>query len=182
MKGLFLVLFVFIASTCSASEEDSTSAAKDTIHSVKRAVIFSAVLPGAGQIYNHITMPKGKKKAYWKLPLIYGGLGASSYFLIYNQIEQKKFKEEYKLRQDLIVSPEYSQYTDNGILTLYNQHLDWRDLSILALAGVYLIQVVDAGVEAHFVSFDISEDLSMSIEPTLMDYKTAGLKMSFNFR
>jgi len=182
MKGLILLLIAFTTSTSFAAEDDSTSVKNDTIHSVKKAVIFSAVLPGAGQVYNHIAMPKGKKKAFWKVPLIYAGLGGASYFLAYNQIEQNKFKEEYRLRQCSIVSPEYEQYTDNAILTSYNQHLDWRDLSILALAGVYIIQVIDAGVEAHFVSFDISEDLSMSFEPTLLNYKTAGLKMSLKFR
>lgn len=184
MKGLILLLIVFTTSTSFASVDDSTSVEKDTVHSVKKAVIFSAVIPGAGQIYNHIAMPKGKKRAYWKVPLIYAGLGAASYFLISNQSQQKLYREEYQFRLDndgLSNDPNLALYTDAGILTLYDQHLDWRDLSILGVAVVYLIQLVDAGVEAHFVSFDISEDLSMSIEPTLLYQKTAGLKMSFNF-
>lgn len=182
MKGLILLVFIASASFSFASVDDSTAVEVDTMHSVKKAVLLSTFAPGAGQIYNHIAMPKGKKKAYWKLPLIYGGLGASGYFLINNQLEQAKYKEEYRQRECGIVSPEYSQYSDAGILTLYNQHLDWRDLSILALAGIYIIQIVDAGVEAHFVSFDISEDLSMSLEPTLLNNRTAGLTMRFNFR
>ncbi|NRA12988.1 MAG: hypothetical protein HRT57_13625 [Crocinitomicaceae bacterium] len=182
MKGLVLLLFILFTSTCFASQDDTTAVVKDTVHSVKKAVILSAVIPGTGQIYNHIAMPKGKKKAFWKVPLIYAGLGASTYFLIYNQTEQKNYKEEYTLRQDSIVSPNYAQFTDAGILNLYNQHLDWRDLSILAVAAVYFIQLIDAGVEAHFVSFDISEDLSLKLEPTLLNYRAAGLKMSFNFR
>lgn len=182
MKGLILILFLFISSISSATKDDSTSVKNDTIHSIKKAVILSSILPGAGQIYNHIAMPKGKKKAFWKLPLIYAGLGGTTYFLIHNQIEQNKYKEEYRLRQNSIVSPEYDQYTDSGILTLYNQHLNRRDLSILGVVAVYFIQIIDAGVESHFVSFDISEDLSMTIEPTILNYKTPGLKMSFNFR
>ena len=182
MKGLVLLLFILFTSTSFASKDDTTAVVQDTLHSVKKAVILSVVAPGAGQIYNHIAMPKGKKKAFWKVPLIYGALGASTYFLIYNQIEQKNYKEEYTLRQDNITSPNYAQFTDAGILSLYNQHLDWRDLSILGVAVVYFIQIIDAGVEAHFVSFDISEDLSLKLEPTLLNYRIAGLKMSFNFR
>ena len=53
-------------------------------HSVRKAAIFSAVLPGAGQVYNHLAMPKGQKKAYWKVPIIYAGLGATGYFALKN--------------------------------------------------------------------------------------------------
>ena len=182
MIRLILLLFLFISSFSNASGDDSTAVVKDTLHSVKKAVILSAIVPGAGQIYNHMAMPKGKKKAFWKVPLIYAGLGTATYFLIYNQSQQNIYKEEYRLRQCSIVSPEFEQYTDAGVLSLYNQHLDWRDLSILAVAGVYLIQLIYASVEAHFVSFDISEDLSVSINPALLNYRTAGLTMSFNFR
>ncbi|MEZ4890585.1 MAG: DUF5683 domain-containing protein [Crocinitomicaceae bacterium] len=65
-------------------ERDSTKQ-----HSVKLAAILSAALPGAGQVYNHIAMPKGKKKAYWKVPLIYAGLGVTGYFAVKNHLEQK---------------------------------------------------------------------------------------------
>ena len=182
MKGLVLLLFILFTSNSFASKDDTTAVVNDTLHSVRKAVILSAVIPGAGQIYNHTAMPKGKKKAFWKVPLIYAGLGATTYFLIYNQTEQSNYKDEYTLRLDNIVSPNYAQFTDSGILALYDQHQNWRDLSILGLAAVYFIQIIDAGVEAHFVSFDISEDLSLKLEPTLLNNRSAGLKMSFNFR
>jgi Family of unknown function (DUF5683) len=151
-------------------------------HSVRRAVILS-LIPGAGQIYNHRAMPKGKKKAYWKVPLIYAGLGASTYLLIFNQTEQIRFKNEYSNRQNGGSTDfNLSGYDDAGILTLYNQYLNWRDLSILAVSAVYILQLVDAGVEAHFVTFDVSEDLSLGLDPVLMDYRTAGLRMTLNFR
>lgn len=152
-------------------------------HSIRKAVILSAVIPGAGQIYNHIAMPKGKKKAYWKVPLIYAGLGASTYFLITNQATQKSLKQEYTNRIDLNPGAiEWSGYDDQGVLTLYNQYLNWRDLSIVAVGIVYLLQVTDAGVEAHFVNFDVSEDLSLGFDPVILDYKTPGVKLSLNFR
>ena len=180
------ILIVFLLFAFSGQAEDSIPSLKnDTVkvHSVKKAVILSAVIPGAGQIYNHTAMPKGKKKAFWKVPLIYAGLGATGYFLISNQQTQKELKQEYQSRLDTgSGSDKWSAYDDLGILTLYDQYLDWRDLSILGLAGVYLIQLVDAGVEAHFVNFDVSEDLSMSIEPTLMNNFTGGIKVKLKFR
>jgi hypothetical protein len=175
---------MFVAINATAQDtipSNSTDSVK--VHSVKRAVLLSTALPGAGQVYNHIAMPKGKKKAYWKVPLIYAGLGASTYFLVSNQLTQRELKNEYTLRQDTgIGADKWANYDDQGILTLYNQYLDWRDLSILATAGVYLLQIVDAGVEAHFVSFDISEDLSLSVEPTIMSNFSGGLKVRLKIR
>ncbi|MCH2230454.1 MAG: DUF5683 domain-containing protein [Crocinitomicaceae bacterium] len=162
---------------------DSTQVDSIKPHSIRKAVILSTCLPGAGQIYNHIAMPKGKKKAFWKVPLIYAGLGASTYFLIKNQITQKSLKQEYTNRLDGNVGEiQWSSYDDAGVLTLYNQYLNWRDLSILAVGLVYIIQVADAGVEAHFINFDVSEDLSLTFDPIMMNLRSPGLKLSLNFR
>ena len=179
----FLFCFLLPLFSLAGTSDSSQLSIDTTIHSVKKAVLFSAVIPGAGQIYNHISMPKGKKRAYWKVPVIYGGIGTSIYFLAFNQREQKALKTEYSYRVNtgLQQNTDYANYSDIGVLTLYNQHLNWRDLSILAVASVYLIQLIDAGVEAHFVSFDISEDLGMSLEPTLLNNRTAGGKLSLNF-
>lgn len=179
--GVFCSLFFCLNAQNDSIALENTDTTK--IHSPKRAVILSAVLPGAGQVYNHIAMPKGKKKAFWKVPLIYGGLGVAGYFLVSNQITQLSLKEEYTNRQlGNALNPEWELYDDPGVLTLYNQHLDWRDLSILGLAAVYILQVVDAGIEAHFVNFDISEDLSLAIKPAYMGNNTVGMSLNFNFR
>lgn len=158
----------------------------DTTHSVKKAVIFSAVIPGAGQIYNHLAMPPKKKKAFWKVPLIYAGLGATGYLLLKNNSLQRSLKREYNLREATDFTQNFNtqweQYDYQGVLTLYDQHLNRRDLFILAFGAVYIIQVVDAAVEAHFVSFDVSEDLSLNLHPTMMSFTNPGLKLTLNFR
>jgi hypothetical protein len=152
-------------------------------HSPKKAVIYSAILPGAGQIYNHINMPKGKRKAFWKLPLFYTGLSATSYFLVQNQNNQLSLRKEYQNRQDgNPLNPAWSIYDDAGVLTLYNQYLNKRDLSILGLAATYLLQIVDAGIEAHFVNFDISKDVSLSIQPAWLHSNTYGMRLKFSFQ
>ncbi len=153
-------------------------------HSVKKAVLLS-IVPGGGQIYNHIAMPKGKKKAFWKVPLIYAGLGATGYFLISNQLSVNELRSEYNYRIDNNVSffqSQYEGYDNQGVLALHDQSQTWRDLSILGVSLVYILQLVDAGVEAHFVNFDVSQDLSMSIEPSLITNDVAGLKLSLKFR
>jgi hypothetical protein len=168
-----------------ASKDSTTIHADSTIgyvHSVRDALIFSGVIPGAGQIYNHIYMPKGKKKAFWKVPLIYSALGATGYFLWSNQQTVKELKTEYTNRQNGgVLSDKWSLYDDYAILTLFQQYQNQRDLSILGVSFVYLLQLVDAGIEAHFVRFDISEDLSMSIYPSFPMGQTVGIGMRWNF-
>ena len=179
------LLFLFILFTpLILRANDSTVVDSTKIHSVRKAVILSAIVPGAGQVYNHIAMPKGKKKAFWKVPLIYAGLGTAGYFLVTNQQQQLSLRNEYDHRQMYGVpsDPNWIAYDDYGVLTLYNQYLNWRDLSILAVGAVYLLQLADAGVKAHFVSFDVSEDLSLRIEPRLLQASAPGIGVSLNFR
>lgn len=187
--SLFLLsfgVFQLFGQDAGTIENVSPAPKPDTSHSVKKAVIFSAVLPGSGQVYNHLAMPKGKKRAFWKVPLIYAGLGVTGFYMIQNNALQKSLKAEYTFRRNSgfteILDARWEQYDDQGVLTLYEQHQSRRDLFLLAFGAVYILQVVDAAVEAHFVTFDISEDLSMSIRPTMMTLRDPGLKLSFNFR
>ncbi len=188
---LFLLFFWMVFPILSQKEpvnEDVVTTDSTDQHSVKKAVIFSAVIPGAGQIYNHIAMPKGKKKAYWKVPLIYAGLGVTTYYAFKSNTEQKELKKEYLNRTNLgIQSDKYENYDDTGILQLYQQKLNNRDLLFLGMGLVYLIQIADAAVEAHFVNFDISDDLSMKIRPAFipLSYRspaTVGVSLQFNLK
>lgn len=182
---ILIVLFVFFSFSSLAG--DTTNVVQDTSkHSVRTAVLLS-IVPGAGQIYNHIHMPKGKKKAFWKVPLIYAGLGVTTYYLIRNQREMNRYRNEYTFRQNnngIGEDPGLAVYDNTGILTIHEQYQRWRDFSILGVFAVYALQMVDAGVEAHFVKFDVSEDLSMRIRPSLIygGTPTAGIKLQLNFR
>lgn len=183
-----LVFFLLLISSSVFGQDTLSISDSVKPHSIRKAILLSAVVPGAGQIYNHMAMPKGQKKAFWKVPLIYAALGTSTYFLIRNEQEQKRLKLEYGYRDYLSYGPDcfnynadLAVYDDEGILTLYNQYLNWRDLSILAVGAVYLFQLVDAGVEAHFVSFDVSEDLSFAVDPVILANRTPGISLSLNF-
>jgi len=184
MKIALSVFLIFIISSA-YSQLDSTVVVEDSVkvHSPKKAIIYSAVLPGAGQVYNHLAMPKGQKKAFWKVPLIYAGLGTTGYYLLSNNRTQKELKTEYNNRvNNNIYSDEWINYDNQGILTLYNQYLNWRDLSIVGFLAVYIIQIADAGVEAHFVKFDISQDLSVAFDPVYYGNQSFGMKVNFNLR
>lgn len=178
-----LILFCTSITLIGWSQEDST-AVQDSVpqHSVRKATILSAALPGAGQIYNHIAMPKGKKKAFWKVPLIYAGLGSLGYFIIDNQRTVLQLREQYRIIDaGGVATGDWAIYGSDksAILSLHDQFARWRDFSIIGFAAVYAVQVIDAAVEAHFVNFDVSEDLSMGIAPTLFNRNTVGLKLSF---
>ena len=154
MKALISLFFALFALSIAYSQE----AIIDTnqTHPFNKAVMFSAIVPGGGQIYNSIKKKKGFRHAIWKVPLIYGGLGATIYMLAQNQSIQKNLKSEYTNRLNGETgSAEWAVYDDQGVLFLYQQYLDQRDLSILAVAGVYLSQMIDAGIDSYFISFDI---------------------------
>lgn len=180
---LLLIIGLGIIPGVSAQGDSTKTVTCDTCHSVKKAVIFSAVLPGAGQIYNHLAMPKGQKKAFWKVPLIYAGLGASGYFMIYNNNMKNDLRSEYESRKKgNTPSAQFELYDNDGLLQLYSMHRTRRDLSILAFGIVYLLNVADAGVEAHFVHFDVSDDLTLSVQPVLLSGFSPGVGLRLNFR
>lgn len=128
-------------------------------HSPRKATLFSAVLPGLGQAYN---------KKYWKIPIVYAGLGVSIYFLQDNIRQINYFKQSYRNETD----PDPNTINDSGysettLQELVSQHKRWRDFSYIGLVAVYLLNIIDASVDAHLFYFDVSQDLSMSVRPSL---------------
>jgi hypothetical protein len=126
----------------------------------KKAALYSALLPGLGQAYN---------KRYWKIPVIYAAAGGLTYLLIINQKEFKSYSDALKLRYDSNPNTidQFTQYSDDNLVTLKKQYRRWRDLSALGIAAVYLINIVDANVDAHLKGFEknINESISMNIQP-----------------
>ena len=181
MKRLFLIT-ALLPFLIMGQEKPLKDKVDSSSYYFKKAVLLSACLPGAGQVYNSIKMTTGRKNAIWKVPIIYAGLGATSYFLISNQKMKNELKQEYTLRLAGGGDQKWIDYDDPAILSIYQQYLDWRDLSILAIGAVYLLQIVDAGVEAHFIKFDVSDKLSFSVDPTLMNLNSPGFTLKMSFR
>lgn len=144
-------------------------------HSVGRAALFSAILPGLGQVYN------GKA---WKVPIVYAGLGVASGFVIYYRYGDLGFldlRNAVKLRFDddaLTVDEYVGLASDEQLLSLYSQTKRYQDISYISLSFVYLLNIIDAIVDAHLYDFDVSDDISMKITPDLQwktnYYTTAG--------
>ena len=181
---LALALTVFSFGLCAQESTDSIAQKEevDTVHSVRKATLLSTFVPGAGQIYNHLAKPKGKKNAYWKVPLFLGAIGYMGYSIHNNQAIVTDLRQEYRLRETgFIGNNKWAVYDDQGILQLESAYAGSRDRAILGFILVYAFQVADAAVEAHFVNFDVSEDLTLKFTPLIGPFST-GIALQFNFK
>ncbi len=141
-----------------------------------RASLYSAMLPGLGQIYNG---------DYWKIPIFYGGLITTGYFISTNNDQFKRYKMMYYETSDP-ESPLYQKYNAETMKYYKDSYRRFRDYSILAGIAVYVLNIIDANVFAHLQDFDISEDLSASFAPgvvmPLNSNFTANTKPAVGFR
>ncbi|WP_254423362.1 DUF5683 domain-containing protein [Algoriphagus sp. A40] len=142
----------------------------------RKATILSAVLPGAGQVYN------GKA---WKVPLLYAGFMTDVYFIGYNNKRYQTFREALFAYDD----GDQSQFPSLNREALVRNVDYWRqnrDLTILLLAAIYALNLIDANVDAHLSGFDISDDLAMKIEPNVGTFAASstsmGLTLKFQFK
>ena len=151
---------------------------------VKKATTLSMICPGAGQIYN---------RSFWKTPIIVGAFATMAYVIDYNSRGYNRYRRAYQLRTDGDDNTQdefanQSWVTDDYLKTLKNNFRRNRDLCIIITAGLYILNVIDAHVDANLKDYDISDDLAFSVEPTLMQYYTRnntpanGLGLSFKLR
>lgn len=149
-------------------------------HSPKKAAILSTALPGLGQAYN---------KKYWKIPLIYIGLGGLAYSINYNHKNYIKYRSAYRIRMDKDTTthdPFEKIYNPDQLKAWITYYHRYRDLSVIGVALLYVVNIVDASVDAHLMSFDVSDDLSLKIQPNLYftdNYKNyiTGLSLNISF-
>ena len=165
----------------SNTAEDSVLVKK---HSPTKATIYSAVLPGLGQGYN---------KKYWKIPIIYAGFTVFIYFIITNNNEYQKYQDAYTY-----VATGDTSGTDNEYVYKYTeeqlrQSKDYykrnKELMIILASLWYVLQIIDASVDAHFFEYDISDDLSIRLDPIIepkphynsFNGNYGGIRITFNF-
>ena len=124
-----------------------------------RASAMSLVLPGTGQIYN---------KRWWKAPIIYGALGVTGYFIVDNTRSYREFREAYLFRVDgdPTTIDQFPNASESTLLSIRNGFDKRRQQSYVGFFAVWLLNSIDAFVDAHLISFDIEEDLSLIMEPT----------------
>ena len=163
IKHISLACLLFFTNTLIAQES--------VVKIPKRAGLYSAILPGAGQVYT---------KKYWKIPIIYAGLITSAYYINESHNLYDLYKQTYLNRMAGDRTDEFTNnYTDANLLTLKDHHRINREISALLFTLVYVLNIVDASVSAHLFDYDISEDISLHIQPIYMQKEyTSGLSLS----
>ncbi|WP_235830354.1 DUF5683 domain-containing protein [Paenimyroides tangerinum] len=157
----FLIISLFSYGICSAQEADSLKLKTNTLTkqaidplSPAKAAFYSAVVPGLGQIYN---------KSYWKVPIVYAGIGTGMYFYIDNQKKYLEYRNEYKRRLQGIhdvSDPKFGRLDNDRLITGQRYYQKNRDLSLVITIAIYALNIVDANVDAHLQQFNVDDDLS----------------------
>jgi hypothetical protein len=145
------------------------------IHSAHKASVLSTIIPGAGQVYN---------KKYWKVPIIYASLATSIYFINENQNKYTAYKNAYLQRLNGEVDDYSELYNNSQLITIMDYYERNRDVSYIITAAIYLLNIVDASVDAHLLDFDVSDELNLSYAPSFINTphgKNTSLSLKMNF-
>jgi hypothetical protein len=190
----FLAILFFTTGFSAFSQEtgvDSTQIQKtELVHSPRKATIYSAVLPGLGQIYN---------RKYWKVPFVYGGFATLGYFINFNNEVYTTYKQAYsdiidndpltnsfmelKVNPSQLRPDRITQFTET-LRGAKDQWRRYRDMVVIGTVVFYAVNIIDASVDAHFFNFDISDDLTINWVPgpvMCLDNKLIGIHCRFTF-
>ena len=168
MKQVFMVSTIasyiyFLGDTCLKYSTTEVS-------HINKATTLAMICPGAGQIFN---------KSYWRVPIVVGGFATTIYCIDWNNRGYQRFQKAYRLLSEYEANPDPTLYPNgspdefNGrysasfLKNLRNSYRRNRDLCIILTAGLYILQIVDAHVDAHLRDYDISKDLSVSLTPAI---------------
>jgi len=134
-----------------------------------KAAFYSAILPGLGQAYN---------KQYWKIPIVYGAIGAGVYFYAKNNDNYLRYRTAYFNRKQGLPD-EFPQYTSDVLIQAQKFYKRNRDLSVMATVFLYILNIVEANVSAHLKQWNADDNLSLEPTQIPMQNSTAfGLKLN----
>ncbi len=184
-KTFFIVLFLFAlvnTSVFSQKKTDEILIAKDTMKSKDidpltpaKAAFYSAILPGLGQAYN---------KKYWKIPIVYGAIGVSLYFYIDSSQKYHQYRDVYKRRLEGFNDDEFNFYNDDQLISAQKFYQRNKDFSALFVVGFYVLNIIDANVDAALIQFNVNENLSVKPDVYMNDVTSkanVGLTFNYNF-
>jgi hypothetical protein len=135
----------------------------EKMHSPLKASLMSICLPGLGQFYN---------RKYWKIPVIYAGLGVMTYFIVTNASEYSKYKNAYIESANNDTTGQYqdivNRYSQDELLNAREYYRRNLEISCIITGVWYILNIVDAAVDAHLFTYNISKDLSLKVDPVFM--------------
>ncbi len=184
-----IIVFIFLSVLLSAQKQDSLQLKTNPddvvkaktgtlVHSPKKAAILSAILPGSGQIYNH---------QVWKVPVVYGGLGALGFFVYDNNRVYNDYLTQWKYLTDADpntnVRSELQGVSPDALHNAFSTFRKYRDQCIIGVVLLYAANIIDANVYAHLYKFNV-DDLSVHFTPNYNIYSQKiypGLSMRYKF-
>ena len=161
-----IILFFLLITSINLSGQNSN------IKNARKAAIYS-IIPGGGQIYT---------KKYWKIPIVYSGLITSAYYIKQNNDLYQLYRETFLNRLNNNDTDQFqNEYSDQDLITLTDYYRRNREISILLFSLTYVINIIDASVSAHLFNFDVSDNLSLNVQPMyFVKAKAPGLILSFD--
>ncbi|HMX87138.1 MAG: hypothetical protein K1X68_12335 [Saprospiraceae bacterium] len=188
MRFICVVILLFLLQPVGISQSDSVKiitsdstnkkkgdGALKVIFSGKpgKAFAYSLLVPGGGQIYN---------RKWWKLPIVYAGFGFTFYLVDFNRTQYHRFDNAFRMRVDLGETNSTDEFKGIYSLSALNVQRKYYDKNLqrsyLAIVGAYLLSGMDAFVDRHFMDFDISDKLSLKIQPNLDTFSSgAGISL-----
>ncbi|WP_297805053.1 DUF5683 domain-containing protein [uncultured Polaribacter sp.] len=191
LKSIISILFfAFFSATIQAQKDSLNTKTRKDIKiekggdydplSPSKAAFYSAIFPGMGQVYN---------KKYWKTPIVWGAMGTSIYYYLNNNKEFKRYRTAYKLRKNNLID----EFTVDGVEIISEETLERaqdqlrenRDMSLLTTVILYVLQIVEASVNAHLLQFNTDDNLSFKPtfmnDPIYVEAPKVGLTIKYNF-
>ena len=147
-----------------------------TRYDPRKALLYAAVLPGSGQIYN---------KKYWKLPLVYGGFFGIGYAINFYQDNYRTYKAylfynlDHGIGEGETNADDKTGYTTGQLRTIVDKSRRERDFWVIMMGAMYILQIVDAHVDAHLKEFDVNPTLKVSFRPSMTQDEFMGRQNSF---
>lgn len=158
------ILILIITVSLGSASANNDSIVEQKKHNPKRATLYSAILPGLGQAYN---------KKYWKIPIVYAGIGTIFYFANTNGNEYRNYRDAFdyksgiKANVDNDIKNIADRYSNENLITIRDYYRRNMELSWIIMALWYGLNIIDATVDAHFFEYDIGDDLTLKVEPAI---------------
>ena len=178
---LYFTLLIFLVSAKAQVNIDSIDKEKF----IKRSTVLSSLIPAGGQVHNNLIKPNHiKSRIWWKVPVIYGGMATAAYYIYFNQNEFSAIRSERLDRQNGATPSLYPYYSSSQLKIIQEPYRRYRDISVISLLGVYLLQVIDANVEANLFLFDTDDNLSMqfTVLPIFTNTTSFSPALTLNYR
>ncbi len=175
MNKLHLYLLFFLVNYSFFGQQNDIPKEYELALRPSKATFFSAVLPGLGQFYN---------KKYWKIPVVYGAIGAGIYFYKQNSKDYNRYRNAYKRRlagfsdDEFFGNGIYPSISNDGLIRAQSTLKRNKELSILVTLGLYVLNIIDANVDAHLLQYNLDDNLS--IKPNI-DFDKINNKSNFGF-